>query len=263
MLEREKEMNQLTLSECTKRKLDETYVVVYAIKNEINIKRGELIEKNNIYTLIGIDIKGFRQFINIYQDKTNNNRFWLDCFEALKSRGLKNILFLSVDDNRNMKRTAKIAFPDIVFVDSITDITPKFFKYTPERNAMKIASKLHSLYTQKTLTEYKETIKVFNEEYNNAIQQKLSQKYLSNIESLYKYSSNVRCLLFKHTANLEFYDTIRLAFNSHSNYVLDLSEIYDKLGNINNFFGFTSFKKKEWILILNDLIQMYPKINFI
>ena len=31
-------MNQLTLSECSKRKLDETYLVVYAIKNEINIR---------------------------------------------------------------------------------------------------------------------------------------------------------------------------------------------------------------------------------
>lgn len=256
-------MNELTLAECSKRKLEETYVVVYAVKNEINIKRGELIEKNNIYTLIGIDIRGFRQFLNIYQDKTTNNRFWLDCFEGLKSRGIKNILFLSVDDNKNMKRTAKIAFPDIVFVDSITDITPKFFKYTPERHSMKIASRLHSLYTQKTLSEFKENFKIFNDEYNNAIQQKLVQKYLSNVEGLYKYSNNIRILLFKHTANMTFYDTIRLAFNSNNNYVLDLNEIYDKLGKINNFFGFTSFKKKEWILILNDLIQMYPKINFI
>ena len=80
-------MNQLTLMECSKRRLDETYLVVYAIKNEINIK------KSDIYTLIGIDIKGFRQFINIYQDRTNNKRFWLDCFESLKARGLQNIFF--------------------------------------------------------------------------------------------------------------------------------------------------------------------------
>ena len=32
-------MNQLTLTECGKRRLDETYLVVYAIKNEINIKK--------------------------------------------------------------------------------------------------------------------------------------------------------------------------------------------------------------------------------
>lgn len=121
-------MNKLTLSEYSKRRLDETYIVVYAIKNEINIKMGDYIEKSDIYTLIGIDIKGYRQFLNIYQDRVNNNRFWLDCFELLKSRGLKNILFLSVDDNRNMKRTAKIAFPDIIFVDSLTDLVPKFYK---------------------------------------------------------------------------------------------------------------------------------------
>lgn len=165
-------MEKLTLSECAKRKLDETYLVVYAIKNEINLKKGEYIEKSDIYSLIGIDLKGNRQFINIYQDRVNNNRFWLDCFETLKARGLKNILYLSVDDNKNMKRTAKIAFPEIIFVDSLTYVVPKY--------------------------------------------------YISNIE-----------------------------------------EIYDKLGEIDGYFGFTSFKKREWTLILNDLIQIYPKIDFI
>ena len=42
---KEKKMNQLTLSECSKRRLDETYIVVYAIKNEINIKKGRLHRK--------------------------------------------------------------------------------------------------------------------------------------------------------------------------------------------------------------------------
>lgn len=256
-------MNKLTLTECSKRKLDTTYIVVYAIKNEINIKKADCIEKSNIYTLIGIDIKGYRQFLNIYQDKVNNNRFWLDCFEGLKSRGLKNILFLSVDDNKNMKRTAKIAFPDIVFVDSLTDIVPKFFKYTPEKDCKKVASRLHSLYTQKTLSDYKEAIKGFNTVYNNVIQQKLVEKYLCNIESVYKFSNNIRELLFKHSANIEFYDKIRLSFNSNNNYVLDIDEIYAKLGDIKNYFGFISFKKREWTWILNDLIQIYPNIDFI
>lgn len=256
-------MNQLTLLECSKRRLDETYLVVYAIKNEINIKKGDYIEKSDVYSLIGIDIKGFRQFLNIYQDRVNNNRFWLDCFESLKSRGLKNILFLSVDNNRNMKRTAKIAFPDVIFVDSLTDIIPKFYKYTHEKDSKKIASKLHSLYTQKTLTECKEELKKFSEIYNNVIQQKLIEKYLNNVENLYKYSQNIRLLLFKHSANMEFYDTIRLGFNSNNNYVLELEEIYDKLGNLGEHFGFTSFKKREWTLILNDIIQIFPKIDFI
>ena len=145
-----------------------------------------------------------------------------------------------MDDNKNMKRTAKIAFPDIVFVDSLTNVIPKFYKYTPERSARKIESKLHELYTKKTLTEYKNKQKDFNEIYNNVIQQKLVQKYLGNLENLYKYSNNIRMLIFKHSANMEFYDRIRLAFNSNSNYITEIEEIYEKLGNVNEYFGFTS-----------------------
>ena len=43
----------------------------------------------------------------------------------------------------------------------------------------------------------------------------------------------------------------------------EFEEIYDKLGTIDNYFGFISFKKREWLWILNDIIQLYPKIDFI
>ena len=71
-------MELLKLNELTKKKLDDTYIVVYAIKNEINIKKADIIEKNDIYTLIGVDTKGIRHLLNIYADKVNNSHFWLD-----------------------------------------------------------------------------------------------------------------------------------------------------------------------------------------
>ena len=221
-------MKQFTLKELIKRKLDETYIIIYAIKNEVNIKKAEIIEKTDIYTFIGVDIKGNRRFINMYQDKPLNKHFWLDCFENLKSRGLKNILFLSVDDNKNIKRTAKIAFPNIVFVDALTDIAPKFYKYTSEKSSKNVVGKIRALYTQKTTSEYQETFKVFKTTYNNVIHKKLIEKYLNNIESIYKYSYNIRILIFKHSANMEFYDRIRISFNQNNQYILEIDEVYDK-----------------------------------
>lgn len=256
-------MNKITLLECSRKKLDETYIAVYAIKNIINIKKGDYIEKCDVYTFIGIDVKGYRQFINIYFDKVNNKSFWLECFESFKSRGLKNILFLSVDDNKNMKRTAKIAFPNISFSDSLTDIIPKFYKYSPEKDVKKLAIKVRMLYTQKTLTEFKHEFDSFKKLYNNVIQQKLIEKYLTNIETFYKYSQNIRHLLFKHCANMELYDRIRLSFNNNSNYITSLEELYTKIEENTKTFGFISFKKGEWLLILNDIIQIYPDIDFI
>ena len=256
-------VQKLTMNDCTKRKLEDIYLVIYAIRNEVNVKKGETIEKEDLYTIVGIDKKGIRTLINIYADRKNNNRYWLDIFENLKSRGIKHVLFLSVDDNKNMKRSAKVSFPDIVFIDSLTDIMPRFYQFSYEKNAREIGSKLSSLYVQKTITNFKEVFKNFKERYNNVIHQKLIEKYLTNIESLYKYSVNIRKLLFKHSANIYLYDRIRLNFNSQKNYINNLEEVYDKLGSMEDYFGFTSFKKTEWILMLNDLIQLYPDLELI
>lgn len=219
-----------------------------------------------MYThLYGVDIKGNRQFINIYQDRPLNKHFWLDCFENLKSRGIKNILFLSVGNNKNIKRTAKIAFPNIIFVDSLTDIVPKFYKYTSERSSKNVVGKIKALYTQKTIEDYKQALKTFKSTYNNVIHQKLIEKYLSNVENIYKYSYNIRILIFKHSANMQFYDRIRISFNQNNQYITEIDELYNKLkeNNINNYFGFTSFQKKEWTLIVNDIIQLYPELELI
>ena len=111
---------------------------------------------------------------------------------------------------------------------------PKFFKYSSEKYERSIGSKLHNLYTRKTTAEFKEDFERFKKEYNNVIHQKLIEKYLGNIEALYKYSVNIRLLLFKHSANVYLYDRIRVTFNNNRNYISDLNEIYETLGNIEN-----------------------------
>ena len=256
-------MENLTINEYIKKKLDDTYLAIFAIKNEVNIKKGECIEQNYIYTFVGIDKKGFRQLINVYQEKTSNSRYWLDVFESLKARGLKNVLFISVDDNKNLKRTAKIAFPNVVFVDSMTDIMPLFYKYTSTINQRCVGTRLIKLYLSNSINDYKVSLEMFKKEFNNSIHQKLIKKYLVNVEALYKYSINIRKLLYSYSANISLYDKIRLTFNHHKNYINDLNEIFDKIGDINKYFGFNSFKKKQWTNILNDLIQLYPNIDFI
>lgn len=263
MEKEEDKMQELKLIDYTKKRLDNMYLVVYAIKNDINIKKGDYIENVDIYTLVGINKKGIRQLIGIYQDRPANNRYWLDIFENLKARGLNDVLFIAVDDNKNLKRTVKIAFPMVTFVDSLSFIASRFYKYTSERSSKQVVSKIHSLYVQPTLNDFKGKFEEFKLSYNNVIHQKLIEKYLNNLEPCYKYSENIRCLLFKPFANNNIYDKIRLSFNSNNYFINDMNEIYDKLENMDKFFGFISFNKREWTLILNDLMLLYPEIEFI
>lgn len=256
-------MQELKVIDYTKKRLDSMYLVIYAIKNDINIKKGDYIENVDIYTLVGINKKGIRQLIGIYQDRPLNNRYWLDIFESAKARGLQTVLFIAVDDNKNLKRTVKMTFPMVSFVDSLTYIASRFYKYTSERSSKKVVSMIHSLYTQNTLNDFKNNFEIFKNVYNNVIHKKLIEKYLCNLESVYKYSSNIRNLLFKPFANNNIYDKIRLSFNSNNCFINDLNEIYEKLENTDKFFGFMSFNKRQWTLILNDLMLSYPEIEFI
>ena len=128
-------MQNLKLLDYTKKRLDDMYLVMYAIKNDVNMKKADIIDNIDIYTIVGINKRGIRQLVGIYQDRPLNNRYWLDVFENFKSRGLNTILFLSVDDNKNLKRTAKIAFPMVNFVDSLTFVTSKFDKYVTEKSS--------------------------------------------------------------------------------------------------------------------------------
>ena len=149
------------------------------------------------------------------------------------------------------------------FVDSLTFVTSKFDKYVTEKSSRKVISRIHKLYVQNTLSDYKKELDIFKETYNNIIHQKLIAKYLNNIEALYKYSFNIRNLLFKPSANNRIYDRIRLSFNSSENYITDLNEVYEKLESEERFFGFISFNKRQWMLILNDLMLLYPDKKFI
>lgn len=60
-------MELLKLNELTKKKLDDTYIVVYAIKNEINIKKADIIEKNDIY-VVNVNTKMYN-FSNLLMHK--------------------------------------------------------------------------------------------------------------------------------------------------------------------------------------------------
>ena len=81
-------MQNLKLLDYTKKRLDDMYLIIYAIKNDISIKKGEIIENVDVYTIVGINKKGIRQLVGIYQDRPLNNWYWLDIFENFKARGI-------------------------------------------------------------------------------------------------------------------------------------------------------------------------------
>ena len=52
-------MQNLKLIDYTKKRLYDMYAMMYTIKNDLNVKKGDIIENINIYTLVGINKKEY------------------------------------------------------------------------------------------------------------------------------------------------------------------------------------------------------------
>ena len=47
--------------------------------------------------IIGVDVKGYKDILGLWIDKTESANFWGNVFEDLKERGFEDILYMSSD----------------------------------------------------------------------------------------------------------------------------------------------------------------------
>ena len=254
-------MENFTIKDLFNKKLESLYITLCIVKNEVKIKRNEVIEEKNVYSLVGVGKNGRYSLLNIIVEKQNASRLWLDTFETLKTRGIVDVLYISVEDNKEIKRAAKIAFPTCVFIDSITGVAPIFYRYSSERGIYAVVAKIKKLYTQKTLVDYESSLKEFTKIYPSLIHKKLQEKYLKNVKSIYKYNDVVRKFLFNTSKSLKIYDIIRLKYKDK--YISGLEQLLEELDTNKLSFLKVSPSKKEWNSVLVELSLLYPEIDFI
>lgn len=247
-----------SLEEIKMTKLDECYLVIYMIKSKVNMKHEKCIETKNMYTIIGLSTQGKRKYIASYIDNQNDHRYWLDIFERLKAKGIKDMIFLVVDDNTYLKKCAKISYPNIEIIPSLLEISDEFFKYFSDKFSSKIRTEIKQLYLQESEEQYRNNYSLFIEKYgHNSILVSLINKYLKNIESVYKYDKPIRVVLF----NTYFLRVIKNAINKINKYNQYYNDVDDIMGSLteqlNNVENYKSYTKKEWLNILEAFYKIY------
>lgn len=247
-----------SLEEIEMTQLDECYLIMYTIKVKVNIKKEEQIRKQNMYVLIGLNPQGRRKYIGAYLDDTTNHRYWLDIFEQLKSKGIKDIIYLSVDDNVYLKKCIKVSYPTIEIVPSLLDITEEFYKYFSDKFSSKIRTELKQLYIQEDPLQYQNCYALFLEKYgHNSIFVSLIERYLKDIDKLYQYDQSIRVALFN-TYSLKLIKNKIEKLNKIDQYYYETSDIMKMLlEQLNHVENYTSYTKKEWLNILESFYKIY------
>lgn len=145
------------------KKLKEFYVVVQMVSTEIMLGEGTILQSTKLTMLYGLDILGNRTIIGLYVENKEDNRFWLKEIEKIKQRGLKKILYVSVEENnKKLEQAFKIVYNPYV-KESLNGKIEKVAKYTQKKWASFGEQEIIQAYFSNSKAEYEEQMKIIEE----------------------------------------------------------------------------------------------------
>mgnify|MGYP003291738025 CR=1 FL=1 len=155
-----------------------------------------------VYVVLGYDVNGIKDILGIWIGEAEGKHYWMQIFDEIKSRGVEDILFISMDGVSGLEEGAKSIFKDVVVQRCIVHLIRNSIKYIPSKDYKAYTAQLKKVYKETIAPELK---KQFN--YSSAMQiipQSLQRhnRYLvwvrnwNHVEQLYNYGSAVRKVMY-------------------------------------------------------------------
>ena len=253
-------VRKIDLKEFQKRKLERSYISVYVIVKEMLIETQDGIEPKNLCIFYGFTALGARRVIALYFEDTLDNRFWLNVFQDFKARNLINIMFLVTPQNKNIERCAKIVYNDIEIVRSPEDIMASIDIFFATKTSRYLEIQLKNLLLAEDIKTCKNKIDLFKQQFfDNQLVLSVFEKQEKDILNLYKYSYDIRKLLYQYYAIRDFKRHVN-KLNVRQpllNNIIMVQEHF--LDYISSFERGLTYSKKGWMQLINSLYELYPK----
>lgn len=260
-------MNNQTLNEINKRDLDNCYFSISFSSSTIFFNDSkDYIYKRKVYTIIGCNVFGVRKYItSIFADQFEKTSNWYDFFLLLKKRGLTNIFFAVIPDNKYLKDAIKLAFPETYCFLSCFEIIDKIYKYFTQSYSSGFLEAIKDIFISEDINKFNLKVNDFYETYGTfPFIIDISKKYFDIAKSYFFLDFNLRKHIYSFYFNRDLCK--KLTVFSHSKpYFFNINEFEQCLLPLIKTFETRMYtSKNEWNVIINllynynkDLIMKY------
>ena len=189
------ELSEETVSNMTKsvsdevekwqnRRLEKCYPFVYVDCLYCSVKEDLRSIKKAIYVVLGVNTKGIKDVLGIWIDTTESATKWCAIFEELKTRGVEDIFFVSMDGLSGLPEAVESVFPHTIMQRCIVHITRNIYTITAKKECKEVIGDFKKICTANNLEHAKLQFEDFKNKYNE--NKKLINKVKDNIEWIYK-----------------------------------------------------------------------------
>lgn len=260
------DVNENFISETTKmvseevlawkqRELKEIYPFIYMDCMYVNVKEEMVSVKKAVYVALGIDIDGNKDVLGFWIGDSESSSFWYGILEELKTRGVKDILYLCSDGVAGFKEILEESFPKTIHQRCIVHIIRNLTKCVSRKQWQELCNDLKTIYKTTDLESAEEATKIMLEKWKtNKILVKKLENDIPHMLQLYEYSENIRKIIYTTNPIESLNSALRKVTNGKGSFVNEQAlekVLYLRIKELKD--RWCKNKTPNWQIVLNEL----------
>lgn len=186
-----------TIAKWQNRPLKKCYPFIYVDCLYCYVKEELVSVKKAVYVMLGIDTEGKKEVIGVWIDRNESATFWNEIFEEIKSRGVEDIFFVSMDGLKGLPEAIEKIFPKTLTQRCIVHIVRNIYTMLNKKESAEVVKDFKKIYTSPNGEIAKEEYKEFKEKYkeNKRLMKKV-EEYITHIYALFEYPEEIRKIIY-------------------------------------------------------------------
>ena len=185
------------LEEWRNRTLKKCYAFVFVDCLYVTLRSDYEAKECAVYVILGYDLSGRKEILGLWISESESKNQWMQIFDEIKTRGVEDIFFLSMDGVSGLEQGAKAIFPKVIVQRCIVHLIRNSIKYVPTKDYKKFTQGLKKVYGAANLKAANAAFEIFCKEwdkYPGAVD--VWTRNYAHVEQLYDYGSAVRKIMY-------------------------------------------------------------------
>ena len=187
------------LEEWNNRPLKSIYPFIYVDCLYTYVKEELISVKRPVYVIIGIDLTGHKEVIGTWLGDSNGEGayFWKQIFEELKTRGVEDILYVSMDGLKGLDEAISEVYPRTQTQRCMVHLCRNLYGICPKKGAKEIMCDFKKIYRSTSLEQGLYELNNFKTKYHK--QKKIIAKveeYMEYIKPLFELPQEIRTIIY-------------------------------------------------------------------
>lgn len=122
------------LEEWQSRALKKCYPFLFVDCMYVSLRQEYEVNQVAVYVILGYDLNGHKEILGLWISPTESKNQWMQIFDELKTRGIEDVFFISMDGVSGLEEGAKAIFPNVVVQRCIVHLIRNSIRYIPSKD---------------------------------------------------------------------------------------------------------------------------------